>query len=383
MSRAKPTLGATELAPRFENVPTELKSLKRWVVWKNGKVPYDPNAFNSKASVKNPDSWGSFEQAKLAYEEGEWQGVGFVLDGTGIVGVDLDKCVVDGIPSPESLAILESLGATYIELSPSGTGLHAYGFADNLKSGLKREYNGVKTELYTGKRYLTVTGHVIQSGPLSHFTGFSELAQKISQNTTEDTQSNPSVPSVPSVASVSSVDSTEIWAIAIPTGLGQRNNAVFHLARWLRGEDPDCTEQMQYQLVCWWHAQNLDVIGTKDLATSWVDFRNAWGSIKVPYGSILKQRLSDLPPAPAIEGLERCGLKAVHLMQICLALQTHSEKPEFFISCRIAAKQLDCDFTVAARLLRLFVTAGWLILEAPGTARKAARYKLNPNLKLE
>ena len=102
-------LGANILPPIFENVPPELKDHNQWVVWKDAKIPYDPRAVNSKASVTNPGTWGSFEDAKVAYEEGGWSGIGYVLNGTGIVGVDLDKCVVDDIPSPESLAILVDL----------------------------------------------------------------------------------------------------------------------------------------------------------------------------------------------------------------------------------------------------------------------------------
>jgi len=59
--------GAAMLTPIFENIPPELKDLNQWVVWKDAKIPYDPCAVNSKASVTDPGSWGSFEQAKAAY----------------------------------------------------------------------------------------------------------------------------------------------------------------------------------------------------------------------------------------------------------------------------------------------------------------------------
>ena len=151
------------LTPIFENIPNELKGYNQWVVWKDAKIPYDQRVVNSKASVTNPGSWTSFEQAKVAYEKGGWSGIGYVLNGNGIAGVDLDDCVIDGKPTPEALGVLQELGATYIEFSPSGTGLHAYGFADNLKSGVKVDHNNVKVELYTNKRYLTLTGRVFQS----------------------------------------------------------------------------------------------------------------------------------------------------------------------------------------------------------------------------
>ena len=155
--------GAAVLTPIFENIPNELKGYNQWVVWNDDKIPYKLRSVNSKASVTNPGSWSSFEQAKVAYEKGGLLGIGFVFNGNGIAGVDLDDCVIDGKPTPEALGVLQELGATYIEFSPSGTGLHAYGFTDNLKSGVKVDHNNVKVELYTNKRYLTLTGRVFQS----------------------------------------------------------------------------------------------------------------------------------------------------------------------------------------------------------------------------
>jgi primase-polymerase (primpol)-like protein len=194
--------GAAVLTPIFENIPPELKNLNQWVVWKDDKIPHKPRSVNSKASVTNPGSWSSFEQAKVAYEKGGLLGIGFVFNGNGIAGVDLDGCVIDGKPIAEALGVLQELGATYIEFSPSGTGLHAYGFADNLKSGIPQVvYNNVKVELYTNERYFTITGQVFQSGLLAPFRNFTEFAKKVSQKATDEievTKCNTSVSSVSS-----------------------------------------------------------------------------------------------------------------------------------------------------------------------------------------
>ena len=115
------------LTPRFEAMPPELCALPRWVVWKGAKVPYCPEAKHSKASVTNPDTWASFSATQTAFEEGGYSGVGFVLNGDGIVGVDLDKCGPNGNPSSEALALLDHIGCQYIKLSPSGYGLHGFG----------------------------------------------------------------------------------------------------------------------------------------------------------------------------------------------------------------------------------------------------------------
>ena len=369
-------LDANVLPPIFENVPPELKDDNRWVVWKDAKIPYDPRAVNSKASVTNPSSWGSFEQAKIAYEEGGWSGIGYVLNGTGIVGVDLDKCVVNGIPSPESLAILHDLEAAYIELSPSGTGLHAFGFADNLRSGAVGNFNNVDVELYSNVRYLTITGHVIKSGPLKRLFEFAELAEKISGRFTQETQETQSNSYVSCVTCVSCVKEITFPQNTIPTAVGQRNKAVFNLARWIKGVEPDSSKDRQRQILRHWHDKYLSVIGTKDFGETWMDFSNALRNIRRPYGATLNQCLSNLPPAPALVELDECGPSGSHLMRICLALQTHHQDMPFYLSSRIAGQLLGCSHSTAAGFIKYFVGAGWLILVKPGNRRNASTYRL-------
>jgi hypothetical protein len=369
--------GAAVLTPIFENIPRELKDLNQWVVWKDStKKPFNPTALNSGASVKDPESWSSFEQAKVAYEEGELLGIGFVLNGNGIAGVDLDGCVIDGKPTAEALEVLQELGATYIEFSPSGTGLHAYGFADDLKSGVKVFYNNVNVELYTNKRYLTVTGRVFQSGSLAPFRNFTEFAKKVSKKATEVTEETKCNTSVSYVSSVSSVEDVDFPEKTAPKSLGQRNKALFALARYLKGINPNFTRQQLRYLVGKWHAKHLDVIGTKDLGTSWAEFQNAWENVKLPDGSTLKERLSVLPEVPESVDAGQYGLKAVHLFRICMALQRGSTESTFFLSCRMAGEQIGCHFTEAATLLHRFVKEGWLTLETESTPQKASRYKL-------
>jgi hypothetical protein len=148
----------------------------------------------------------------------------------------------------------------------------------------------------------------------------------------------------------------------------------------LKGINPNFTKQQLRELVSRWHAEHLDVIGTKDLGTSWAEFQNAWENVKLPDGSTLKERLSVLPEVPESVDAGQYGLKAVHLFRICMALQRGSNESTFFLSCREAGKQLGCHFTEAATLLRRFVAEGWLTLETESTPQKASRYKLCPKL---
>lgn len=180
------------IAPDLSRIAPELRALPRWVAWraegKPGeaprKVPYDSKALNAKASSTDPATWASFAEAETAYLErmGEpdaFTGVGIVLDGDGLAGVDIDHCVIDGKPDPAALALLDSLGAAYVELSPSGTGLRAFGYADSLARGCKGKLDGLDVELYTTGRYLTLTGQTIKAGPIAPLRGFAGLAERI------------------------------------------------------------------------------------------------------------------------------------------------------------------------------------------------------------
>ena len=362
--------GAT-LQPIFKNFPKELQRHDQWVVWKGKKIPYDPTRLNSKANVNDPYSWGSFIQADAAYSEGGWLGVGFVLTGNGIAGVDIDKCVIDGEPKKEALQLLADLDAAYIEFSPSGNGLRAFGFSNQSITGVRGQLDGLSVELYNKGRYLTLTGHVIKNEPFRVLTGFAALAEKIRRRPTEDTESN---------SSVSSVGEHFVFPVStVPTGIGQRHRAVFELARWLKGTEPNATRERQQAVVKVWHTLHLQVIGTKEFPATWADFRNAWERVTQPYGATLAICLSTLPTAPNIAALSDYGPKAIHLAQICLALQARTGDSPFFLSSRVAGQLIGSHFTDAATLLRCFVNEGWLVLVKAGAGSRASRYKLNIN----
>ena len=183
------------LAPQFGSIPVELKKQSRWIVWcaegraglKPTKVPYDPTLPTKQHAKSNdPQTWGTFDQAMTAYLEGEgdFAGVAFVLNGDGLVGIDIDHCVIEGVPSMPAAALMDKLGVGYIEVSPSGTGLRGFGYADKLEKGVNGSLDGLKVELYSDLRFLTVTGCAVKADPLTHLNGFTELAKVIRASTT-------------------------------------------------------------------------------------------------------------------------------------------------------------------------------------------------------
>jgi len=127
----------------------ELRDRARWVRRMPSKMPMQCNG--SPASSTNPDTWCDYTAAS---NSNIGAGLGFVLNGDGIVCVDFDHCLDGrGRALTWAAALLESVPATYIEVSPSGDGLHVWGFGTISKA---RVTTGV--EVYGNGRYLTVTG---------------------------------------------------------------------------------------------------------------------------------------------------------------------------------------------------------------------------------
>lgn len=150
------------LSVKAESIPEELRVRPQWVVWKAvgdkpDKVPYSART-GRRASSTDLLTWGTFEEALEAYENGEYAGLGFVFStGDPYTGVDLDDCV--GAQTGEiALWALEIAHYfdSYTELSATATGLHIIvrGEAPNRRKG--------KVEVYSSKRFFTVTGHVVE-----------------------------------------------------------------------------------------------------------------------------------------------------------------------------------------------------------------------------
>jgi len=136
----------------YNQVPQELKNLPRWVGFTPDKIPMQ--AHGVRASSTNPTTWSTFERAcEFASTDG-LAGVGFVFNGDGIVGIDLDACVNDGEPMPWALEVISQFDS-YTEFSPSGNGIHIYCRGSKPVCSSKKEH----VECYATTRYFTVTGN--------------------------------------------------------------------------------------------------------------------------------------------------------------------------------------------------------------------------------
>jgi hypothetical protein len=152
-------------------IPQDLRARPQWVCWKleerggkTTKVPYSPNGQHAKSS--DPATWTTFEEACKASRD--YAGVGYVFSPDDpFVGIDLDDCLdTDGTVRPWAMPILVSFADTYMEVSPSGTGVKVF-TKGTLKGSCKGPIEDGAVEIYDRGRFFTVTGQRWNDAPIA------------------------------------------------------------------------------------------------------------------------------------------------------------------------------------------------------------------------
>ena len=141
----------------YTRIPDKLKNLKQWVcTWNGSKIPM--KAFQKKAASSTaPDTWGTFEQAQAAVEDGLYDQIGFIFADNGLVGIDIDVGFEDGLMTPLCADIMK-VCHSYTEKSRSGRGVHILLHGDLPFKG-KNNLKGV--EIYKARRFFIMTGRVL------------------------------------------------------------------------------------------------------------------------------------------------------------------------------------------------------------------------------
>ncbi|MFF1684521.1 MULTISPECIES: hypothetical protein [unclassified Streptomyces] len=140
-----------------------LKTRDRWVRRAADKRPL--TVAGMAASSTRPRTWSTHAEA-VSSTAGV--GLGFVLsDVDDVVCLDLDHCLnpLTGQLAPWAAAIVRDAGATYVEVSPSGDGLHIWGRADVRHGRKLRHPDGTAVEIYGTGRYIAMTGRRHGSSP--------------------------------------------------------------------------------------------------------------------------------------------------------------------------------------------------------------------------
>lgn len=148
-------------------IPAPMRENARWVRWRielrNGKPTKVPLQLDgTRASSTNVETWTSWLQAK---ESAVGDGLGYVL-GDGIACIDLDHCLIEGEPTDAARRFLDGYTNNYIEVSPSGDGLHIWGSCEEQSGRRFTTPDGLSVEFYAIGRYITITENVYQRGEL-------------------------------------------------------------------------------------------------------------------------------------------------------------------------------------------------------------------------
>ena len=145
------------------------KEEKQWLLWrleadpkgKLTKIPYQTNGY--KASSVDASTWCDYETARQTLAKSSFfSGIGIVLT-NGIVGIDLDHVIVNGVLIDEKSSRFVDECDTYTEISPSGTGLHILFSIDNdfvLASNKIKNGDSIAYEVYREGRYFTFTENI-------------------------------------------------------------------------------------------------------------------------------------------------------------------------------------------------------------------------------
>jgi hypothetical protein len=156
-------------------VPDDLSELDQWVLWRyedrSGrvtKVPYQ--AGRARASSTDPGTWASFETIIHEWRSApNWYvGPGFMFAADDpFCGIDLDD-VLDAQQNvkPWARRVVERFADTYMEISPSGSGLKIWA-----RGSVPSNLPGVSVgdgqiEIYDHARYFAVTGRAFRGAPL-------------------------------------------------------------------------------------------------------------------------------------------------------------------------------------------------------------------------
>jgi primase-polymerase (primpol)-like protein len=142
-------------------IPDELTRRPRWVRRSERKVPLTVRG--EAASSTDPSTWSRYAHAAASTAG---VGLGFVLDGDGIVCLDLDHCLDGDQVAPWAQAVLDAAAGCWVEVSAGGDGLHVWG-RGRLPgdAGRRVRFGDGTVEVYAIGRYIAVTGRTWGDSP--------------------------------------------------------------------------------------------------------------------------------------------------------------------------------------------------------------------------
>jgi hypothetical protein len=178
----------------------------------------------------------------------------------------------------------------------------------------------------------------------------------------------------------------ELVAKHLPTGTGQREHCLWELARALKAQRPEASEDLLREVFAIWWPMARPIVSTKSEAASWAAFRRAWANCRFPHAARWKQavRLAESRPAPRLPADLAAVERLNKLMGLCAALQEVNGGP-FHLGVRKAGEFMNVSRNTAARDIEVLVGAGALTCTRPEfvKAKEAREYCLGPALQQE
>lgn len=245
----------------FQNIPEELKKLDRWVCWrwedrdgKPSKVPINPIS-GERAMSDNPSTWGTYWDAIEMTRKGAVQGIGFVFNGDGVVGVDIDHCKnpETGELTEQARDIISTLDS-YTEFSQSGEGIHIICYGRLPDKGRRKAC----VEMYSTGRYFIMTGKVLDDAHMEIEERAEELAivhekyinvQKSSKKDKKNTE-NPEI--VHKNSDIVHLDDDALIEKAMAASNGSKFRALFNGDTSMHGKDDSAADIAFCNLLAYW-----------------------------------------------------------------------------------------------------------------------------------
>ena len=161
-------------------VPEKMRNAKRWLLWRSEKdkndlnstrkVPYYADGTFRRGTLDTVEDLRRLETYDVAVDKlsrGNFTGLGFALgkDGEGYwQGIDLDDI------SEHGNDLLANSLPGYVEMSPSGNGVHAIGYGEYFRNKNRSGEKG--WEYYSRAKYFTFTGNVFKNGEIVDLKSF-------------------------------------------------------------------------------------------------------------------------------------------------------------------------------------------------------------------
>lgn len=272
-------------------IPEELSTRKIWLLWaelKRGddstKIPIAPwitGTYHTPINAHDQNNWTTYEEAEQYQRDANVQSVGLAFEiCDGIVGIDLDDCIdADGKISDFASDLVKKTD-TYVEISPSGTGLHILGLGRKRKA-LIHTGTSQKIEIYSENRFFTFTGKGFKEGR-TELTNIDDLLDEL----------------------YSQYEKGEVDIDQLLQGVkeGERNDAGIKIATWYRRKGLDKKDALNKLMD--WNAKNDPPLNLQEIGHI-VD--SAYRRDE-PYG------WRYTPPPDGGKKSKRAGELAVHLL---------------------------------------------------------------------